>query len=71
MHDWLRFQFIYECAEAIERHAYLIGDASMTANEQAARAHFECIRLVAQQLEKTLKEIEKQQPKPAKAKEAA
>lgn len=56
---WLRQQFIHECAQIIAEHADMISDASRTGNEQAARMHFECIRLAAKDLDKTLKEIER------------
>jgi hypothetical protein len=70
--NWLRQQFIHECAQIIAEHADMISDASRTGNEAAARAHFECIRLAAKDLDKTLREIERQIAKPkAKAKEAA
>lgn len=66
---WLRQQFIHECAQIIAEHADMISDASRTGNEQAARMHFECIRLAAKDLDKTLREIERQVM--TKAKEAA
>jgi hypothetical protein len=68
--DFLRFDYIIECSEVIEAHARMLGDAASTGNESAARAHFECIRLAAKDLDKTLREIERQTEKP-KAKEAA
>jgi hypothetical protein len=70
IHDWLRHQFIYECAGIIAEHSEDIQSAARRGNEEAIRMHFECIRLVARDLEKTLREIELQVEAP-QAKEAA
>lgn len=62
MADWLRWQFIHECAETIAEHADMLGHCARTGNDVSARTHFECIRLTAKQLEKTLKEVEALMP---------
>lgn len=65
-HDPLRFDYITECSRMLGSYARSIDEAAYRGNEKAVRVYFECLRAVAKDLDKTLKEIEKQQKQSAK-----
>ncbi|MEN9393195.1 MAG: hypothetical protein RLZZ104_1538 [Pseudomonadota bacterium] len=64
--DPLRFDFIIECSQMLGSYSRSIDEAAFRGNEKAVRVYFECLRAVAKDLEKTLREIEQAQQQQAK-----